>query len=191
MPEKELSAVMEKPSASLPNAGEATGIGPLTWSAGSPWQMMRRMQEEVDRVFSQFIVGPSDLRLTAPILPEWSPNVDISETDTEFCIEAELPGVKQKDITLEMFRHQLTLHATVAMEKETKKTGRQYYRRERHSGHMMRTLTLPANVDEEKIHCEFENGVLTCHVPKVDTYAPIGRRIPIGKSGTSPEKTAN
>lgn len=180
MPEKELSAVAEKPAADLPSVGETTGTSPFAWSAGSPWQMMRRMQEEVDRVFSQFIANPSDLRLSAPILPEWSPNVDISETDTEFCIEAELPGVKQKDITLEMFGHQLTLHASIWKEKESEKSGRQYYRRERHSGHMMRTLTLPDSVEVEKIHCDFENGVLTCHVPKKEVVAPRGRLIPIG-----------
>src|SRR5437899_2387180 len=71
--------------------------------SGSPWQMMRRMQEDMDRVFSQFF-GSQDL----PAVPEqfrgqaglqsWAPSVDVSQTDREWCIEVDLPGVKKDDI---------------------------------------------------------------------------------------------
>ena len=58
---------------------------------------------------------------------------------------------------------------------------RQHPHRERRYGYVQRILTLPDNLDEEKINCEFQNGVLTVHVPKMEQRAPQQRRIPVGE----------
>jgi len=192
----------------------------------SPWQMMRRMQEDMDRVFGQFI----DPRNTSASgtggqnLQSWAPHVDVSETDREYHIEADLPGVRPEDIDVQVADGMLTLRAQMQQRDEqpqatqqpssqgqntqgqatgqehvtrgqeqptqnrdgnTTRTGdqsspspRRYHQRERRFGYFERTMSLPANVDEENIQAEFKDGVLTLRIPK-QTQAQQSRRIQI------------
>lgn len=177
----------------------------------SPWQMMRRMQEDMDRVFGQFFGSPSGSSGTPSQagafagMQQWAPNVDISQTDKEWCIEADLPGVKQDDIDVNVQDHYLILRAELRPEEEPQgqqaqgqqgqpATGqahnghgnkeqqpqRQYHHRERRWGYFERMVPLPENVDENKVSCDFQNGVLTIHLPKAEPQTPQGRKIPIG-----------
>lgn len=148
---------------------------PLTPLAASPWQMMRQMDEAFNRFF-----GPN-----ATALPDKTiaiPRLDVSESENEWLIEAEMPGVRQEDIEVEVRDGILRLSARsqqTTEEKPTETNGRQYYRRERRSGWMERALSLPDGVEEEKITCEYRDGILNCHLPK-QPGASKSRRIPIG-----------
>jgi HSP20 family protein len=187
--------------------GLGSDISP--WSSGggqgssflgaSPWQTMRRMQEDMDRIFSQFFGGQGGLG-GASIQPgtqtgmqQWAPSVDISQTDKEWCIEVDLPGVKREDITTEIQDHHLFIRAEMRQEEQTP-TGqqqsqqqgqpqgqRQFAHRERRYGLFQRVLPLPENADEENVRCQFQNGVLTIHLPKLAQMPSRGRRIPIGE----------
>jgi HSP20 family protein len=172
---------------------------------GSPWQMMRRMQEDMDRLFGQFFSTPFDVgRGLAPAAGQalqWAPSVDVSQSDREWCIEAELPGVNHEDIQVNIQNHHLILRAETRGGTETPGEGqgpaqgqagqaggaggpqRQYLQRERRYGFFERVIPLPENVDEEKVSCEFRNGVLTVHLPKSASATPQARRIPITGEG--------
>ena len=79
------------------------GLQPSSFFSASPWQLMRRMQEDMDRVFSQFFGNQSGSgTVLAPSAPQWAPSVDISQTDKEWCIEAELPGVSKDNIDVQV-----------------------------------------------------------------------------------------
>jgi HSP20 family protein len=85
----------------------------------SPWQMMRRMQEDMDQVFGQLFGGSGGPPATAGQqtgMQIWSPSVDISENDREWTIEAELPGVKEEDIQVTVQDQQLVLRAEMRQE---------------------------------------------------------------------------
>lgn len=172
----------------LPAAGQGGTFG------SSPWQSMRRMQEDLDRLFSQVLVGPAG-SLAAPsgsnpapssggtdALTRWAPHTDISETDREWAIEAELPGVNKDDIDVEIRDHHLILSAEMRGGNDADKgqaQGRQFHRRERRYGFFQRVIPLPESVTEEQISCEFRNGLLTVHIPKAPPTRQDGRRIPI------------
>ena len=95
---------------------------------------------------------------------EWSPSVDISETDGKVQVKAELPGLEAKDIDVDITDNVLTLRGEKKMEEE--KEEERYYYRERYSGFFQRSFRLPAGVESDKVDAEFKNGVLTVDIPK-------------------------
>jgi len=188
------------------------GFASLGNFARSPWQMMRRMQEEMDRAFGQFFeepFGPDWLPATSGrqgAMQAWAPNLDISQTDKEWLLEVDLPGVKQEDIDIQVRDHSLFVSAEMKSEEsfpgteaqaqsgeqpqgngsktqQAQQQGqqRQYERRERRYGYFERQIPLPENVNEDQISCEFRNGVLMLHLPKSEQAVQQGRRIPIGQ----------
>jgi len=86
----------------------------------SPWQMMRRMQEDMDRVFGQFMDprNASTSRTAGQALQSWAPHIDVSETEQEYHIEADLPGVRQEDIDIQVQDGMLTLRAQMQQREE-------------------------------------------------------------------------
>jgi HSP20 family protein len=105
----------------------------------------------------------------------WSPAVDIFETEGEIVVKAELPGMDRKDITLNLERNVLTLKGERRFEKEAKDDN--YHRIERSYGGFSRTFSIPATVDEEKIHAEYKEGVLKIVLPKKEQAKPKQIRI--------------
>ena len=96
---------------------------------------------------------------------EWRPSADISETDKEYLIRAELPAVKKEGVKVTLDNGVLTIQGERKHEKEDK--NEKYHRIEAIYGSFQRSFTLPENVDAEAIHCESKDGILTVHVPKV------------------------
>lgn len=103
-------------------------------------------------------------------LPEWAPAVDVMETESEFLVRAELPGVEKKDVKLSVENGVLMITGRREQEKEEK--GKRYHRIERAYGSFARSFTLPDLVDEQKVAAEFRNGVLTVHLPKSERAKP-------------------
>jgi HSP20 family protein len=183
--------------------GTSGGYGSSVFST-SPWLMIRGMQEDIDQVVSQFFggsAGSGGLPATTERqgTQTWAPSVDISQNDKEWCIEADLPGVKKEDVNVEVRAGCLVLGAEMrqgdqpqgqqegypGQQRQQGQQGqegqqRQHTHRERRYGSFQRVLTLPDNLDEQKINCEFQNGVLTVHLPKMEQRAPQQRRIPVG-----------
>lgn len=139
-----------------------------------PFSLMRRMSEDMDRLFEEFFGRSFPSESTDWTQPSgWWPAMEMLRTDGEVVIRADLPGVRNDDVTLEVDENTLVLRGERRHEQESHDGGVQ--RSERSYGSFCRSIPLPegANVDQAK--AEFRNGVLEIRVP-----APQhSRRIPI------------
>jgi len=93
-----------------------------------------------------------------------APSLDLSETDTAVEVRMDLPGVKSKDIDIQISGNVLTVSGQRQEEKEEK--GRTFHRLERSSGGFSRSLTLPTAVNESEVAAEYHEGVLSITLPK-------------------------
>ncbi|MBN1542435.1 Hsp20/alpha crystallin family protein [candidate division KSB1 bacterium] len=135
-----------------------------------------RLQQEVNSLFDSFF---SDFdRVPAQLDSEvFTPCTDIRETDKEYIVECELPGLDEKDIELGVTSDGLTLRGEKKTEREEKRG--EYHCIERSSGRFERYLPLPADVDSSKIAANFKNGVLQIKLPKQSGVQSSIKRIPI------------
>jgi len=111
-----------------------------------------------------------DLFTDTPVWNTRTPAVDVREQENEYLMEAELPGLTEKDIELNVEDNILTLSSKKEESKEEKKNG--YLIRERHNYEFARTFVLPKDVDREKIKAEFKNGVLVVSIQKKPEAKP-------------------
>jgi HSP20 family protein len=100
----------------------------------------------------------------------WCPAVDLAETDDEFVVTAELPGLSKKDVEVSVENDILTLSGERKAETEEQK-GR-WHRVERSYGEFHRSFRLPGKVDAAKVDAKFKDGLLTVTVPKVEGAKP-------------------
>jgi len=144
------------------------------------------MEDEMDRFLSRF-GGTSrpfaPVNLTPPSIA-WVPTADLSETDQEWQLEADLPGIKPENVNLQVRGGALFMRAETKQE-EAQEEARRYHRRERSYGLIEETFSLPPGVNEEGISAEFRNGVLICHLPKSEEAKAETRQIPIAGSQAS------
>ena len=98
------------------------------------------------------------------------PSIDFSETDKDLILKAELPGIDEGDIKLEVRDGMLTLAGERKREDKVEKKG--YYREERHYGSFKRSIRLPDHTDPEKITAELKKGVLEITIPKTEEEQP-------------------
>lgn len=101
---------------------------------------------------------------------DWSPQVDIAETQKDFTIKAEVPGIKKEDIKIAIDNGVLSIRGERKQEKEEK--DKKFHRIERSYGSFIRSFTLPENVDETKIEAEFKDGMLKLQIPKTEESKP-------------------
>lgn len=101
---------------------------------------------------------------------DWSPSVDITETDKEFLVKAEVPEVKKEDVKITVNAGVLTISGERRLEKEEK--DRKHHRIERYYGTFSRSFTLPDNVREDGIRAEHKDGMLYVHLPKAEAPKP-------------------
>ena len=101
---------------------------------------------------------------------DWTPPVDIEETEKEYLIKAELPDVKKEDVKVETLDGVLTLEGERKQEKEEK--GKKFYKLERSYGKFVRQFALPIEVEAAKIQAEFKEGMLNIHLPKTAVAKP-------------------
>ncbi len=123
------------------------------------------LQKEINRVFNSFSGGLSgrDQFFNSPDL-FLKPSLDISESNGEYSISIEVPGVDEKDISIELSGDTLIVSGEKNQESKTK--DKNYYRVERSYGSFRRVLTLPQDADENSIKAMFKNGVLNITINK-------------------------
>jgi HSP20 family protein len=134
---------------------------PMRRGDGHP---LGRLHEEMDALFEDFFKGFSVDTFEGPQARKFSPNIDVAETDKEIRVSAELPGMDDKDIEVNMNKDSLTIKGEKKEEKEDK--GKDYYYVERSYGSFSRTIPLPVEIESEKAEAHFKKGVLTISVPK-------------------------
>jgi HSP20 family protein len=126
----------------------------------SPLSLFRsEMNRLFDNFFRGFDIEPLEKRFGA-----FHPDIDVTETDKEIKISAELPGMDDKDIDVSLTKDSLTIKGEKKEEKEEKK--KDYYRMERSYGSFSRTIPMPVEIDTEKAKAHFKKGVLTITLPK-------------------------
>jgi HSP20 family protein len=108
---------------------------------------------------------------------EWSPSADISETDKEYLIRAELPAVKKEDVNVSVAGNTITIEGERKQRKEDK--DEKSIRVESFHGTFTRSFQLPEDVIVDKIRCEDKDGVLTVHLPKSETEKQQPKRIKV------------
>jgi HSP20 family protein len=126
----------------------------------------------MDRLFDDYLPTLSG-RMAAQMM--WQPAIDISETDGEIVVKAELPGVDPKNVDVIVTPSGLTIKGEIKAEQEDK--GQNYYRRELHHGAFQRTIPLTAEVKSDGTKAMFENGILEVRVPKAERARP--RRVTV------------
>ncbi|HMA22214.1 MAG TPA: Hsp20/alpha crystallin family protein [Gemmatimonadaceae bacterium] len=129
------------------------------------------LRREIDRLFEDtFGRGEG---MTA-----WNPAVDVRESDKELNIEVELPGINPDDVELTAENGVLTIRGEKRGERKEGEEDNRYHLVERSYGGFMRSFQLPQGLDESKIEADFNNGILSVHIPKAALPQP--RRIQIG-----------
>lgn len=118
----------------------------------------------------------------------FAPAIDVDETDNEYLVYADLPGVKKEDVNIECKANQVTISAERKYETPE---GKKSNRRERFYGSYLRSFTLPVGVDEDKIEASFDGGVLTLKVPKGEQIKAKRITINDAKSKTVDVKAKN
>ncbi len=143
-----------------------------------PFALMRR---EMDRVFDDFMRG---FGTPAASLPEGviSPRVNVVENEKGLEVTAELPGVDQRDIELDLSEGILTLKAEHKKEKEEGGEGERYHVVERAYGTYMRRFAIPFEPDQDRVEASFDNGVLKISIPRSPEAEKQTRKIEIKSS---------
>jgi HSP20 family protein len=110
-------------------------------------------------------------------MADWTPSVDIGESDEEYLIKAELPEVKKEDIQVHVDNGTLTISGERAVEKEDK--GTRFHRVERAFGSFHRSFSMPDDTDADHITSEYRDGILTVHLPRNPVEKPKAHAIPV------------
>lgn len=120
-----------------------------------------RLSQEVERLFDEMIHRPWGF---CREIRGWNPSVDLYETDDAFILEADLPGVKDEDVKLEVKNSDIVLQGWRSLEKN--RSDGHFHTMERSSGHFLRRIKLPEHINKAAIQAEFHDGVLHVVLPK-------------------------
>lgn len=140
---------------------------------------MNSLQREFNRLFEDF--SGSLPSFSSREFSNFSPQINVSETDTKIKIEAELPGMEEKDIDVSLNDYALILKGEKKFEKEDK--DEDHHVVERSYGSFRRVVPLPPNVDRSKIDAHFKKGVLRISIPKTEQAKEATRKINVKGEG--------
>jgi HSP20 family protein len=149
-----------------------------------PARELSSIQNEMNRLFNTFFDTPTTRNGGNGIAQRrWIPAMDLVETPEDFVLRADLPGLSENEVHIEVENDTLTVSGERKAEHEERKEG--YYRVERSYGSFSRSLTLPEGVDADAVKASFENGVLEVRIPKPETRKP--RKVAISVGGGTPQ----
>jgi HSP20 family protein len=144
------------------------------------WEPVRELtslQNEMNRLFTTFFDTPTGGNGEGATR-RWIPAMDLVETDEHFVLKADLPGLGEGDVNLEVEDNVLTVSGERKAEHEDKREG--YVRVERAYGSFRRSLTLPEGIDPEGVNASFDKGVLEVRIPKPEERKPRRVAIQVG-----------
>ncbi|HBG26337.1 MAG: hypothetical protein A2Y12_08125 [Planctomycetes bacterium GWF2_42_9] len=135
------------------------------------------LQHQMNRMFDDFLGEPYDLFNRESQTSMFMPAMNVSQTDKEIIITADMPGVEEKDLDISITKNVLTIKGE--KKKEIEEKNKEYYRMERSYGTFSRTITLPQGTDESKINAELKKGVLRLTIPKSEQAMEQRKKIEI------------
>ncbi len=128
-----------------------------------PFDMMRRVKNDIERIWNEFederrslLKGPRNFK---------QPSIDIEDKKTELVLTADLPGIDKKDIKINIENNKIEITAEKRKEKEEKT--KNFFRQERSYSGFYRSMTLPSAIDPNKTKADFKDGVLKITMPKM------------------------
>lgn len=130
-----------------------------------PLSMFEEMERMLENMIPQRWMRP--FRLEHAMLGETLPQMDIIDRDDTIVVRAALPGVDKDDLEVSTTHQTLTLRGSTR--KETKEESGEYFRHEISTGNFLRTVTLPAAIDEANIKATFKDGLLEVTLPKLES----------------------
>jgi HSP20 family protein len=168
----------------------STGLTRQDPFSASPFALMRRMAEDMDRMFESFGLGRGRFaprfwaeapeRFAEPELAVWVPEIEVFEREGNFVVRADLPGLKKDDVRVEVTDNALVLEGERRKEHEDRREG--FHRSERIYGRFSRAIPLPEGVDTEDVKAEFKDGVLEVRLPAPKRPEQRRRQIEIGST---------
>ena len=141
----------------------------------SPWELMRRMSEDMDRLFQSLASGK--LQTGESEVSLWAPDIEVERKPDTLNVRADLPGLKPEDVEVSVDDGLLTISGERRQEHREEHEG--VVRSERSYGRFYRTILLPDGVDEDDISANFKDGVLEIKIPVPEREK---HRIPVKSS---------
>jgi len=137
-------------------------------SQWSPFQHLSSLREEIDRLFESPLTALT--QSSNQFLNGWMPAVDLYDDNDNLHLKVELPGMNKDDIAISIHEGVLTLSGERKVDEKYREA--EVYRAERALGRFQRTLTLPAQVDADKVTAHYRDGILTVVLPKAEASKP-------------------
>ena len=128
-----------------------------------PFRELEEMTNRLNRILRPEITNEA-------VFANWAPAMDVQETTNEYLIKADLPEVKKEDVKVSVEDGVLAVEGERKLEKE--ETGKKFHRVERSYGKFVRRMTLPTDIDPQKVVADFKDGVLNIHLPKSPAVKP-------------------
>jgi HSP20 family protein len=179
------------PGSALASRRGSAALSPYGGYGGGAFSTMRRITEEMDRLFDSFGRGffPSEFGQGAQSgysdpqgAALWAPHVDVVEGDGKLLISADLPGVKKEDVKVEINQDSVTIQGQ--RHQESTRSDRGYYHSERSYGSFYRAIPLPEGAETESASAAFRDGVLQIEI-KAPTQQARGRTLEIKDAGSA------
>jgi HSP20 family protein len=134
------------------------------------------MYGRLNRVFGQPVLRPAAGE--SEFFADWTPAMDLEESDGEYLLKADLPAVKKEDVKVSLENGVLAIEGERKQEKEEK--NKKFHRIERSYGKFVRRLAVPTDADAQKVSAEFKDGVLNVHLPKSPAAKPRSIDVKVG-----------
>jgi len=151
-----------------------------------PVTELNTIQNEMNRLFNTFFEQPSQATRGNGALRRWLPPMDLVETGDHYVLRADLPGLSDGDVNIQLEDNTLTISGERKTEHE--QGGEGYYRLERGFGAFSRALTLPDGVDPDSVQAHFDRGVLEIRIPKPEQRKPKTVQITLGTAPAADTK---
>ena len=149
----------------------------MTLIRWEPVAELNTIQNEMNRLFNNFFDTPTG-RSGSGTTRRWFPAMDLIETADTYILRADLPGLSDEDVNVQLEDNVLTISGQRNAEPQTEQQG--YHRLERAFGEFSRSLTLPKGVDPDSVQAHFDRGVLEIAIPKPEQKKPRQVRIKLG-----------
>jgi HSP20 family protein len=152
-----------------------------------PVAELNTIQNEMNRLFNNFFDAPTG-RSANGTTRRWIPAMDLAETAENYVLRADLPGLSDEDVNVQLEDNVLTISGERKTEQNTQEEG--YHRLERAFGGFSRSLTLPDGVDPDSVRAHFDRGVLEITIPKPEQKKPRQVQIKLAGDPKKIESTA-
>jgi HSP20 family protein len=143
-----------------------------------PVAELNTIQNEMNRLFNNLFDSPHGREVSGAQERRWIPPMDLVETPDQYVLRADLPGLGDDDVNVQLEDNVLTISGERRSDQRPEQEG--YYRLERPTGGFSRSLTLPDGVDPDSVVAHFDRGVLEIRIPKPEQKKPRQVRIKLG-----------